>query len=103
MSDSHETWALTQVVLYFSVEQSATINSGSNPLFGGMRAGVSPPFNEPRKETIYARVKYNQRQDESSSISLANLSISEGMVRIKIHEDVLEKVKTASKIEIHNE
>ncbi len=102
LRDLHDTFA-QDIVLYTEIREEIVDDSDYNPLYGRKKNnGQSSSSISFAKETVQARVAYvNDQTDLPDALSnQSNISISKGIVRLKIKEDIFEKIKNAAKIEI---
>jgi hypothetical protein len=100
--DLHDTFK-QDVYVYTSNIPDVADDSDYNPLYGrSSDQSFSSDDYELIKETISARVHYMNEQKEVNDQlgGQMNLSVSQGIVRLKVDKVGIEKIKTAQKVEV---
>jgi hypothetical protein len=98
----HDTFKKSVYVYTESVQEKADY-SDYNPLYGrSHNESISPNEILLTKEEIQARVYYPEAQKEEVDQfkSASNLRFSQGRVRLKVDYEGLQKILTASKVEV---
>ena len=100
--DLHDTYK-KDIYVYTTNVPDLADDSDYNPLYGrSSDQSFSSDDYELIKEAISARVHYMNEQKEVNDQlgGQMNLSVSQGIVRLKVDKDGIEKIKTAQKVEV---
>lgn len=102
LTDLHDTFK-KDIFVYTANVPDVADDSDYNPLYGrSSDQSFSSDDYELIKETISARVYYMNDQKEVNDQlgGQMNLTVSQGIVRLKVDKAGIEKIKTAQKVEV---
>ena len=101
MSQLHDTFA--REIFIYTEQKEETETSEYNSLYGRNEDGLEGSYNTiVIKESALARVYYpeNPKQEGDQFKSQVNISFSQGSVRLKVDEEVLQKLLVCRKVEV---
>jgi hypothetical protein len=104
LQDMHDTFSKT-IYVYVQERKSVPSNTNFNPLYGRHTDQSESQLNFVLTKYEYKASDYYNSNQEESIVDFGaqtNLKSSEGLVRIKVGKDAIEKIKICSKIEINN-
>lgn len=102
LTDLHDTFS-KDVYIYMANVPDVADDSDYNPLYGrSSDQSFGSDSYELIKETISARVHYlNEQKEVNDQLGgQMNLSVSQGVIRLKVDSAGMEKIKTAQKVEV---
>lgn len=99
LSSIHDTFE--KEIYIYTKKEIESFDASFNSLYG-RSSSVQPIVEEFIKEVASARVHYinDQKEIAKAGIPELNLNISNGIIRLKVNKDTLEKILSSQKVEV---